>query len=203
MRRRNVLLLGSCLLLGGCLGRTPAPTLYMLTAIDPTAGRPLEVTVSVGVGPVTVSEYLRRPEIVRRTRCGQPGDDSCGQLRPSELDRWAEPLGDAVTRVLSENLSTLLASERVVRYPWRPTTPIDYQVTVDVLRFDADAKGEAVLTASWSVLGEGGEVLFLERSRFVETVDSHGHGPVVASLSRALARLSRQISGSLAGLVAE
>ena len=78
MRRHVIRMAAIVLLLGGCLGRTPAPTLYMLTPIEPAEGRSKEVTVSVGIGPVMVSEYLRRPEIVRRARCGQAGDDDCG-----------------------------------------------------------------------------------------------------------------------------
>lgn len=187
------------LVLGGCLGRTPPPNVYLLTALRPDSNGPASgIDVAVGVGPVTVPEYLKRSEIVSRAGCGSDSEVTCGELRLAELDRWAEPVDEAVARVLSEDLSLLLATERVVRYPWRPSTPVDYQVTVDLIRFDADAAGKTVLTARWAVVGpEEHEVLHLARSSFEETVPAAGYGARVAALSRALAQLAREIADAI------
>jgi hypothetical protein len=100
------------------------------------------------------------------------------------------------TRVLVQNLSTLLASDNVVTVPQRRAVPLDYQVEVDVDRFDADATGRAVLDARWRVFGKGGEQLIEEgRSTIVEpAVDHDDYEAIVASMSTALGEMSRAIA---------
>lgn len=189
------------LVLGGCLGRTPPPKFYLLTPLDaPQASVSSEAAgLAVGVGPVTIPDYLKRPQIVTRASCGT--DDFCGELQLAELDRWAEPLEDNIVRVLSENLSVLLPSERTVRYPWRPAASLDFKVAVDVVRFNVDDRGRSVLTARWTVVGgEKDEVLLLRKSSFGETGVSDGYGGTVAALSRTLAQLSREIADAVKSL---
>jgi hypothetical protein len=98
--------------------------------------------------------------------------------------------------VLVQNLSTLLASDNVVTVPQRRAVPLDYQVEVDVSRFDADATGRAVLDARWRVFGKGGEQLIQDgRSTIVEpAVDPGDYEAIVASMSKALAEMSSTIA---------
>lgn len=187
--------------LGGCLGRTPPPKLYLLTALDSPPERPAGGSGSaVGVGPVTLPEYLRRGEIVTRSGCRGAAAEFCAELELAELDLWAEPLEEAIPRVLAEDLSILLATENVVRYPWRPSASVDYQVTVDFVRFDVDAAGRTELTARWAVVEtEKDEVLHLARSIFGESAAA-GYDAKVSALSRALSELAREIAGVLDSL---
>ena len=48
----------------------------------------------IGVGPVTVPDYLDRPQIATRS--------SSSSLQFSEFDRWAEPLEKNLMRVLAD-----------------------------------------------------------------------------------------------------
>jgi hypothetical protein len=184
----------------GCLGRTPPTTLYLLAALDSEPERAAGgIDAVVGVGPVTLPEYLRRSEIVTRTGC-QGSEEFCAELQLAELDRWAEPLEEAITRVLAEDLSILLATENVVRYPWRSTPPVTLQVTVDLVRFDVDAAGRTELIARWSVVDPETEaVLHLARSTHGEPAAA-GYGAKVSALSRALAELAREMAGVLEAL---
>jgi uncharacterized lipoprotein YmbA len=151
-----------------------------------TAGHGL----AIGVGPIKLPEHLDRPQIVSRT--------SSNQLELAEFHRWAGSLKDDFSRVLAENLSILLATDRVSVYPWRKSVPIEYQVAVDVARFDAELGGNAWLIARWTVFGgRDKKVLFMERSRISETSDDHGYDAMVAAQSRALARLSREIADAI------
>ena len=84
----------------------------------------------IGVGPVRFPEYLGRPQIVIRT--GQ------NKLQVSEFHRWAEPLDESFLRTLGENLSVLLSTNQVFSHPWLGSTQLDYQVAVDVMRFDGN-----------------------------------------------------------------
>ena len=81
---------------------------------------------SIGVGPVQMPEYLNRPQIVSRK--------STIELFLDEFNKWAEPLEDNFTRVLAENLANILRTDPVVIFPSRGSIPVDYIVTLDVIR---------------------------------------------------------------------
>ena len=53
--------------------------------------------------------------------------------------------------MLSENLATLLNTQRIEKYPWALTTKVDYQVEVDVQRFETTSDGQSQLIASWII----------------------------------------------------
>ena len=54
--------------------------------------------------------------------------------------------------MLATNLSNLLATDRVSLYPWKDGAPVDYQVTLDVSRFEQDKDGSSVLSVFWSIV---------------------------------------------------
>ena len=116
--------------------------------------------VTIGVGPVEVPQYVNRPEIVT-------GRDS-PELQSAAAAEWAEPVRDGLTRVLADNLSRLLATERVAIFPWKSFTP-QYQVVVDVIHFLGHPGGEVSLVALWSILGKQGQAaLVSKKSSFHE-----------------------------------
>ena len=111
-------------------------------------------------------------------------------------------------RILAENLSASLGTDRVFAES-RPRTPaVDYQVEVEVLRFDADVSGEAYLIALWEVLDKNGKSLRLAKSTITEAVVIDGSGPaagvdyeaVVAALSRTVATLGEEIASVINSL---
>jgi uncharacterized lipoprotein YmbA len=176
------------LIVAGC-GQSPPTEFYTLSGMPlPPGGLSTPRTV-VGVGPVTLPDYLDRPQIVTRA--------SGNRVLLADFDSWIEPINSMFTRVLVQNLSVLLASDNVVSLPQRRDIPLGYQVEVDVTRFDADATGRAVLDARWRVYGEGGEGLIEEgRSTIVEpAVDASDYEAVVASMSKALGQMSSDIAG--------
>jgi uncharacterized protein len=154
---------------------------------------PLDQNISVGLGPVTIPDYLDRPQIVTRT--------SQNSVLLAEFDRWAEPLSGTISRTLAENLSSLLHTDTVVLYPWPGSVDIAYQVLVDVFRFDGVLGEKAILDAQWSVLGKRGKkVLLLKRSIFVEPAREGSFAALVSGESRALDNLSREIAYALKDL---
>jgi uncharacterized lipoprotein YmbA len=146
--------------------------------------------VALGVGPVALPEYLNRTQIV--TRAGE------NQLQLAEFDRWAEPLTRSFTRVLVLNLSTLLSTDRIALHPWNRSTPIEYQVTVDVARFEAGRDGTASLLVRWSIVdGVQRRTLLMRKSIFSEPITSEGYEATVASMSRLVGALSREIAEAI------
>ena len=182
-------------MLGGCIGGKSKPSkFYLLSPLpDAKAGKQVaavERDVAVGIGPVVLPPYLDRPEIVTRA--------SPNQLDLAEFDRWAESLRHNFSRTLTENLSILLATHHVAVFPWDGSTPIDYQVEVDVTRFEGDADGNTLLTARWSIFGKGmRELLVRRRSRFSEPAGAGDYEALVAAMSRTLTSLSREIATAI------
>ena len=179
-------LLGGLLALAGCAG-SESVRYYVLDASSatPVGGAAIR-DIAVGVGPVEFPEYLDRPQIMTRT--------SQNELNMADFDRWAESLKDNTIRVLAENLATLLPSQRVVTYPWKRATPVDYQVTVQVSRFDRLEQGESVLAVRWRVLdGDGGELLS-RTSTYRETPTGSDYAATVAAMNRNLEAFSRDVA---------
>jgi uncharacterized lipoprotein YmbA len=192
--RLMVLALGLCpLITGGCASTKPS-RFYTLSALATsetgsetgTGG----VGLAIGIGPITLPEHLDREQIVTRT--------SRNEIRLAEFDRWAGSLKDGFSRVLAENLSILLPTDRVSLYPWRRSVPIDYQIVVDVSRFDGELGGNAWLIARWTLFGGSDkEVLSMGTSRISEPSGAQGYAALVGAESRALGRLSREIAEAI------
>jgi uncharacterized protein len=146
------------LILGGC-GSDKPTRLYVLNA---TAEQPATMSsqgLAIGVGPITLPKYLDRPQIVTGV--------SANQLSQANLDQWGGDLNDNMTRVLATNLSNLLGTDRVSFYPWSNRAPLDFQVTMDVSKFETEADGASVLSVFWSILNPAdGTVLEMHRSTY-------------------------------------
>jgi hypothetical protein len=193
----SALLCAALALLPGCATSKPA-RFYLLEALEnltaPMVGAVPESSVTLGVGPVTLPEYLDRPQIVTR--------DQSSRLELAEHDRWAEPLAKNFARVLTENLSALLTEERVAVFLWPGSPPVEYRVAVEVLQFDGFRDGTAILLARWSILGRGGRDLLLTgKSSFTEPSAGPGFESLVQAESRAVAALSREIAAALKAVV--
>jgi len=141
----------------------------------------------VVVAPVQVAAYLDRPQIVTRV--------SEGEVHLAEFDRWAEPLADGVRRVLIENLSRLLASDRISESRAPAAARTEYRVNVSVTELELD-RGSAMLKARWTVLGGSGVIA--ERLSAVQVeADGEDVASAVGAQSRALAKLSGEVAGAI------
>jgi uncharacterized protein len=187
---------GSLLVVSGCAS-TPPTRLYILPSLvgpdtTPGASAPKR-DLTVGVGPVTLPPYLDRPQIVLRA--------SGTKLALAEFDQWAASLQDAFARMLAENLSLLIPTDHVVLAPWPRTTAIDYQVLVEVTRFDGSVGGEVVLAARWSIAGADGKELIMRQSRLTAPAGGQEYEAIVTAMGRTLEALSREITAILLSLV--
>ena len=191
-RGLRVVLPLAAILLGGCV-RSPEPKFYTLTPVqDQFIGRrsnPAQNAV-IGIGPVKLADYLDKSQIVTRT--------SDAQLVKSEFNRWAGSFKDNFINVLADDLGFLLSDQQIYLYPFRPSMPIDYQITVDVIRCDGRLGDAAYLEARWSILqGQEKKLFKMNRSSIREPVTGPDYGDLVAAQSRAWARLSREIAAAL------
>lgn len=175
---------------GGC-GSSPT-RFYALSALPqgmgPTGGaaRP---GPALGIGPVSVPERLNRPEIVTWV--------NENMLHLADLDQWAAPLQDSLARVLAENLSVLLPTDRAAVFPWPSDTPIDYEVRVEVTRFEGTLGRDCSLIARWSILRRADKQTKAGRSNHTEPA-GETYTTLVAAQSRLVGTLSRDIAAALA-----
>src|SRR6266478_6682031 len=184
------LALVSAMLAAGCLGGNAPTRFYVLAPGEMTAVT--APALSIGLGPIGLAGYLDRPQIVTR-----PAAD---KIDIGEFDQWGEPLRDGISRVLAEDLARQMPSARISVFPWRGLEQILYQVVVDVTRFDGTAGGDLALEARWRILDAAGKEIAVKTTRLTEPTGSPGYSATVSAMSRALARLSRDIAQALTAL---
>jgi uncharacterized lipoprotein YmbA len=183
---------------------TSKPTrLYVLTSKTTRSAAVSTQEIPIGIGPVTLPKYLDRPQVITHV--------ATNSLAQADLDQWGGDLADNITRVLATNLANLLNTERVSLYPWTNGAPIDYQITLDVAKFELDSDGSSVLDVFWSLVKPSdGKVLAMRRSTYREggtnvaalgPIDgaTRSYDAVAAAMSSNLEALSRDIAMTIKG----
>jgi uncharacterized lipoprotein YmbA len=198
---------GPCLVIlilltaGGCglfnAGQQPKTRFYLLSSLASSgkAVQPLAMLpqLSLGIGPVRLAPYLDRRNIIVRS--------SRSEFELVELSQWAEPKQDMFARVMADNLSVLLGTNRVILFPWRSSMPVDYQVTLQVAQFDGTLGEQVVLRAHWQVFtGDGKKLMESGYSVLEEKAEDESVEALVAAESRAVERLSRAVAEAIARL---
>jgi uncharacterized lipoprotein YmbA len=182
------------LVVSGC-STGPPTRLYVLTSLTSAESLPQATGIrgmSLGVGPVELPQYVNRPQIVT----GQHSSE----LQSAASAQWAESLQDGFTRVLAENLSLLLATDRIALFPWKTFVP-EYQVVVEVTHFLGQTGGEVSLVALWSILSKNSrDALVSKKSSFRDSAGSSEYEALAAAMSRTVAALSREIAAALMAL---
>lgn len=179
-------LLAGLLLLGGC-GSSPTHNYYLLKAAD-APSRATDSGLALGIGPVTVPEYLNRNAMVY----SGPGN----RLHVARLDRWAEPLQESIPRVLGLNLAAELGTQDLRPHPWQRSEFPDLAVQLWLLQLDA-RDGDAELVAEWRLhRPRDGEELERRISRLSTPLPSRDWQPDAAAA--AYSELLRTLAGEIA-----
>lgn len=188
----GILLLTAVILTTGC-GRTPSINYYQLSAMvsDHITANTNEIGEAViGIGPLRLPERLDRPQIITLL--------DANRLQVSDAHRWIEPLDENISRVLRENLSVLLDTEHFLLYPWSRTEKVDYQVFIDLLRFEGEGYQIAQLEAVWSIRDIEGKILLSrQRSNYQVKTSVADHEGLVSAQSQTLASFSSEIAQQL------
>ena len=191
-KKSQLFLLSIMLLLNGC-GTTPPSKFYTLEAMSGSETTQTTTekrsNLHIGIGPVQFAEYLQRSQIVTRT--------NSAEVSLAETHRWAEPLNNNFSRILAENLSILIGTDKISLHPSRNWSDIDYQVVINVWQFDASKQGEVTLVANWSIRGKGGsELLTMKKSTFSTNLENTtSYTDIVRAQSKTVEMLSSEIAG--------
>lgn len=182
----------AALLLGGCAGTSPPTRFYVLEAPVPAQAAVRHPELSLGLGPLSLPDTLDRPQIV--TRAGPYS------LELAEFHRWGGNLKANMSRLLAARLSQNLGTEKVFLGPWPRHRHLDYQIRIEVSRFDGRLGGEAVLQGNWTLLdGEGRKELAVHAFDLRQSVEKSGYGGLVEVLSGLVLRLGDEIGEEVGG----
>lgn len=187
-----------CSFMMGCISRSAPDVTYfsLLTVEQLGEAKPLAAMpdVSLGVGPITIPESLKRMQVVTRSQGNQ--------YRFDEHHRWAGILEQDISTVIGSNLDYLLGTDKVAHFPWMGYFQPTHRIVVDVQQLDGDLSGGAVLIARWFVAnGDGKELLEVRKSVYRQALADTSYASLVKAESQMLAELSKEIAVAVKGLV--
>jgi uncharacterized lipoprotein YmbA len=174
--------------LAGC--SSPDPTYFTL---QPTTG-PIQPgpAATIEVRRPGLAGYLDRNNIVLKS--------TDYKLALNTQKQWAEPLGDMIGRVLTQDLSQRLPGRTVFGESGAITANADLRVEVDIENFDADGAGDVILNAQFAVeQGATHRPLASHHVSLHAAPASPDATALAATMSTLLGQLADQISASIAG----
>jgi uncharacterized protein len=188
----GILLIGlsACASLGG--PNPPVHYYVMNAATGETAagvGQALRGPV-ISVAPVSLPAYLDQPGITTR--------GAGNEVVRADYDRWAGPLASEATRVVGENLTLMVPTDRLTTALAGRSIPLDFLVEIEIATFERDRSGAVQLIARWSLFNEDGNNLVTMRtSRISRPTAGSDYDSDAAAMSSALEALSREIATSI------
>lgn len=192
------LALSGVLALGAAAGCSATTNYYTLSRVDAPAVADAAAssgTVLIAVGPVSLPDYVNRPQIVVRT--------SANTVEQATFHQWGGSLVDMVPHLLVDDLSARLPADQFVSFPQAGDVPFDYRIPVTISQFDVSDTGEAVVAAHWQVrgrTGSGAGAIVVRQSIARDQASGTTYAERVAALSRALGILTNEIAVELAKL---
>jgi len=176
-----------------CVGTSPAAKFYLLEPISKDAAEP-GVTGDepvLALVPVRIPHYLERVQLV--TSSGR------NTYRFDELNRWAESLDDNMSRVILQNLSTLMPAN-VVLSTSQQARKARAQLAVTVLDFYIDPLGRAKLTTTWQINSGDNPILSGQNSQLIPADGDNAQSQVDA-LNRCVNNFSQEMANVLKTLM--
>ena len=180
----------------GCaVGRSKSSSFYVLS---PVSGSELKMQntpsgnsdITIGISPVFLPKYLKKAQIV--TRKGG------NELHLAEYDRWAGKIEEDIGRVIAENLTHMLSTDKVLSYPAIDAVNTDYRIEMAISRFEGRLGESVELMAQWAIFDKkGNNITGIRSTRLEEQVQGAGYADMVAAQSRALASLSRELADAI------
>lgn len=198
---KNILLINLftaiLIFLGGC-GTSRPSRFYTLNSM-PIPPEKAELSdkqnrITVGIDLNDIPAYLNKPQMAVRV--------STNELKLDEFNRWAETVKDSFPKIIADNMISILPSDKFIVFSRKGILSVDYQVIINVTRFDG-APGKSVsLITQWGIYNSKEDKLLSAQTSDIK-VETEGDDfdALVSAQSKALEILSRQISLSVERLV--
>jgi uncharacterized protein len=176
----------------GCSALSAQPDMTRYFVLTPLAARgqePSGFDRVVGIGPLKVPDYMEQQLVTRL---------ASEEIAISDVERWSEPLDEALNAVLRQNLVVLLGTERIIAYPWDLSAPPDLAVTLNVLQMERTTTGTASFRVRWSIeRGSDRHPLVIKETSVRKPIRGNGTRAAVAALSSAVNDFSRQVAAEV------
>ena len=191
VRSTTVMLL--TLILSGCF-TSSQPHYFILTPQASLAPPRLDTPVIV-VDPVEIPPYLNRPQIVLR--------EGKNLLHLSQFDLWGDTLRANISRVLQENLSLLLGTNRLFSPLTLGRERPALRVVTLISQFEPRTDGTIVLQARWRIVHHStGKSLALHHTHLVhDPVNAKSYEMMVDGMSDLLLQLSQEMTRELSTII--
>jgi hypothetical protein len=181
------------LLLAAC-GSTPTQVFDLSPGVPdataaavPPRGGPL-----IWVDKPSVAGYFDRTQMVTR--------GAGSRISIHEFEVWSDPPADVIQRATVDDLAHRFGADRVMATPVAHYAAPGWQVALDVIRFDVDDGGDAVLDARWTLLAGSSDRLAASRRERIEVPSGDAADPAkrVTALRGAVAMLASRIGDAIA-----
>jgi uncharacterized lipoprotein YmbA len=146
-----------------------------------------ETKAQLIVGPVQLPEYLNRRGLAIQI-------DS-NQIQTANHHFWAEPLEEAIAKVLVRDISNLASGVTVDRDAGRWTDSSDCRLRIEFDKFHATDRSRVVGNGRYWISSSDSD--FKQEFEVTETLSADGHAHAVTALRRSLRALATQITDTI------
>jgi uncharacterized protein len=169
-------------------GCTSAPSRFYTLNSTATSDGTTNSNLAIMVGPVSIPGEVDRPQFTVQVAPNRVAVD--------EFNRWAAPLSENIARVVAGDLSALLGTPRVAAMP-AANFAADYQVTINIQRFETVPGKSVLVDAIWVVRPPSRGTAQSGRTVANEPVPDGSYDSLAAAHSRALAKVSSDIAEAI------
>jgi len=136
------------LFLWSCASSGPQTSYYSLfpSSSDHPQTSLQDKTLSFGVGPIVLPEYMDNPAVVSL--------NTSQQIRVSGYHAWGGDLKASMSRVLASNLSRAWQLDNVWSFPWDSRARPHYQLRLVFEKFAGERGGNIELQAKWQLYNQ-------------------------------------------------
>lgn len=139
------------------------------------------------VGPVQLPEYLNRRGLTIQI--------DANQIQTANHHFWAEPLEEAISKVLVRDIAHLASGVVVDRDAGRWTAAGDCRLRVEFDKFHATSESRVVSSGRYWLSSSGSSVK--QEFAVTQTISADGYAHAVEALRRSLGILAAQIADTI------
>ncbi|MBF0183522.1 MAG: membrane integrity-associated transporter subunit PqiC [Magnetococcales bacterium] len=173
-------------LLHACVTGSPPVRYYLLTPTPAAASKtaspattPVQQPLLV-IEPVELPPYLNRTHIVTRS--------SSNHLQLAQFEHWGDTLRDNISRVLLENLSSQLGSNRLTPPTTLQQEKPAYRLATQISQFELGPENRVTLQARWRLLdNQSGKTVVSEQTLLhSDPINPANYDAIAAAMSELL-----------------